>query len=83
MGTGSVYVGGRTRVSAAEFDAFLRVLDTDGTSLWGAHYGNTEAMLDDRFSFAVEHTDGDVIAGGYETVLGEQTNGLLIKYHAL
>lgn len=81
--TGNVMVGGTTRITAAEFDAYLAVLDPDGTRLWAATYGNAEAMLDDQFNAAIEHTDGDIVAGGFESVLGEQRNGLLIKYSAL
>lgn len=81
--TGNVYVGGATRISAAEFDAYVRVLDTDGAPLWGATYGNPESEQDDQFNIVMEHPDGDVIAAGAESVTGEQTNGLIIKYHAL
>lgn len=81
--TGNVHVTGSTRATAAEFDAFIRVFDVDGNPLWGAQHRNVEGMLDDQFNFAAEHPDGDVVAAGLESVLGEQTNGLVIKYHAL
>jgi uncharacterized delta-60 repeat protein len=82
--TGNVMVGGTTRVSAAAYDAYLALLDSDGARLWAAVYGNAEAVeLDDQFSAAIEHTDGDIVAAGFESVLGEQRNGLVIKYHAL
>jgi cysteine-rich repeat protein len=82
--TGTVYVGGRARVNQEFFDAYARVLDTDGASLWSAVYNNVEAEeLDDQYNIVLAHPDGDVIAVGYETVLGEQTNGLITKYGVL
>lgn len=81
--SGNVYATGTERILADDYDSFLRVLDADGNPLWGARYGNAEALLADDFAYAVEHPDGDVIAGGRESVLGEQRNGLLIKYSAL
>ncbi len=79
--TGTIYVAGTTRVTATNYDAALRVYDTDGNGLWGAIYGNEK--LGDQFNYAVEHPDGDVVAGGFESVFGEQTNGLVMKYRAL
>lgn len=82
--TGNVYVTGLARAVGPDFDGALRVFDADGNGLWGAQYGNdVDADLDDQFNFAVEHPDGDVIAGGFQSELGEQTNALLIKYRAL
>lgn len=80
--SGNIYVAGTARASAAEYDAYLQALDTDGNRLWAASYGNTEALLDDSFSFAVEDERG-VIAGGAESVLGEQTNVFLSKFAPL
>jgi len=82
--TGNVYVGGTARVNQEFFDAYARALDTDGASLWSAVYNNVEAEeLDDQYNIVLAHPDGDVIAVGYETVLGEQTNGLITKYGVL
>jgi cysteine-rich repeat protein len=79
---GNVYIGGTTRVDAAQFDAYARVLDTAGTSLYSVVYGNAESMLDDQYNIVLG-VEGDFVAAGFESVLGEQTNGLLTRYHPL
>jgi hypothetical protein len=80
---GNIYATGAARVAAPQVDAYLAALDQDGNRLWAATYGNTEAELDDDFTAAVEMPDGNVVAGGSERVLGEQSNAFLMMIDPL
>jgi cysteine-rich repeat protein len=80
---GNIYATGAARVAAPQVDAYVAALDQDGNRLWAATYGNTEAELDDDFTAAVEMPDGNVVAGGSERVLGEQSNAFLMMIDPL
>lgn len=75
---GNIYATGAARVSAPQVDAYVAALDADGNRLWAAIYGNVEAEFDDSFSAVAEVADGSIVAVGAESVLGEQTNGLVM-----
>lgn len=79
----SVLALGRVWAGSAEYEAWIGAYQSDGTPVWSDTYGNTAANLSDSFSAAAVDSQGDVIAVGVETVLGQQTNALIRKYHPL
>lgn len=69
--------------SGEQDNAQLRVYTADGAPWWGDDYNNPESSLNDEFSAVAFDSAGDVIAVGSETVIGQQTNALVRKYHPL
>ncbi len=81
--SGNVYVAGAGQRVNESFNAVLVAYDADGAPLWGDEWNVMDADLDEQFSATAEDASGDLIVVGYETVLGEQSNALVRKYHAL
>jgi cysteine-rich repeat protein len=79
---GSVYAVGQTLTQDALYDAIVLAYDDDGDALWRDVEGN-ELGLDDIYTAVATDPNGDVIAAGYETVLGQDRNALVRKYHPL
>jgi cysteine-rich repeat protein len=77
---GNVYIAGSHTVTDQGSNAWVaKYAAADGAPVWSADYNNARANLDDFLSGVV--VDGsNVIVGGAETVLGEQTNAWVRQY---
>ncbi|MBX7079117.1 MAG: hypothetical protein K1X88_08040 [Nannocystaceae bacterium] len=81
--SGNVYTTGDAQRVNESFNGTMVAYDADGAALWGDEWNQMDADLDDSFAMAAEDAAGDVIVVGSETVLGEQSNALVRKYHPL
>jgi cysteine-rich repeat protein len=77
------YVVGASARNGQQENGRLFVLDDDGQPRWGDEHDQPDANLGDAFHDVAIAPDGDVVVVGFETVLGEQTNAFVRKYHPL
>jgi len=76
----NIYVSGRDSKDGQAGNVWLRKYDSEGNALWTASYNNEEANLDDAAYGIALDSERNVIAVGYETVLGEDSNIWIRKY---
>jgi len=63
-------------------DGWIGTYNADGTAWWGdAH--TSESGLDDFFNDVAVTPDGDYVVVGSESVIGQQRNAFVRKYHSL
>lgn len=65
-----------------QFNAWVRGVHPDGTPHWGDLYSGA-SKLNDGFHAAAVDGQGDVIAVGFETVIGSETDALVRKYRPM
>jgi len=87
----SVAVGPSGEVVAAGYEfrvnqqanAWVGAYHSDGSPWWSDSYNNEDANLGESYDAVAIDSAGDVIVVGSETVLGQQDNAFVRKYHPL
>jgi cysteine-rich repeat protein len=76
----NIYIAGRDSKDGQQGNVWLCKYDSEGNAQWIASYNNEETNLDDAATGIALDSERNVIAVGYETVLGENRNIWIRKY---
>jgi uncharacterized delta-60 repeat protein len=77
---GDAYVAGYVNNPGHFLDLWGRKYTADGGELWSIAYRNEEAMLDDAANAIAVDADGNVIVGGFESVVFQSHDAWIRKY---
>lgn len=80
---GEVVAAGYEFVANEQGNGWVGGYRADGTPWWSDSYNNEDANLGDFYEAVAIDSTGDVIVVGSETVLGQQNNAFVRKYHPL